>query len=197
MNVNIYDKTTKLCVMGMLSALSIVLVFLVRIPILPEAPYLEYDPADIPILITSYLYGPISGLAVTLIVCILQGITFSSGSGIIGILMHFFATGAMCMTVGLIAEKSKFNFRAIAAGIAGGIMMILIMVPLNMIFTPLYTGMSTKDIAKLILPVFIPFNGIKSGINVTVALIVYAAILPVLNIRKKKESATDKEIETE
>ena len=90
--MNIYDKTTKLCIMGMLSALSIVLVFLVRIPILPEAPYLEYDPADIPILISSYLYGPISGLAVTLIVCILQGITFSSGSGIIGIIMHFFAS---------------------------------------------------------------------------------------------------------
>lgn len=184
--MNIYDKTTKLCIMGMLAALSIVLVFLVRIPILPEAQYLEYDPADIPILISAYLYGPVSAVLVTAVVCIAQGVTFSAASGIIGILMHFFSTGAMCVTVGLIAEKAKFNFRTIAAGISGGVMMILIMVPLNMILTPLYTGLTTKAVAKLILPVFIPFNAIKSGINVATALVVYAAILPVLNIRKHK-----------
>ena len=33
--------------MGVLAAISIVLVYLIRFPIFPAAPFLEYDPADI------------------------------------------------------------------------------------------------------------------------------------------------------
>ncbi len=34
--------------MAMLVAVSVVLVYLVHFPIFPAAPFLEYDPADIP-----------------------------------------------------------------------------------------------------------------------------------------------------
>ena len=45
------EKIRKLVTMAMLAALSIVLVYVVHFPIFPAAPFLEYDPADIPILI--------------------------------------------------------------------------------------------------------------------------------------------------
>ncbi len=183
--MDIYKKTTKLCVLGMLSALSIVLVFLVRVPILPEAPYLEYDPADIPILIAAYLYGPYAALAVTFVVCVIQGVTVSASSGIIGILMHFFATGAMSVTVGMLSERGKFNIRTFFAAIAGAVMMVLIMIPLNMVFTPLYTGFSTKTISSMILPIFIPFNTLKSGINTVISMIVYGALIPALKLKRE------------
>ena len=61
-------KTTttqkKLVTMAMLAGLSIVLMYLVRIPA-PGAPFLEYDPADVPILIGTFLFGPVSGLVLT------------------------------------------------------------------------------------------------------------------------------------
>ena len=37
--------------MGMMAAISIILVYLIHFPIFPAASFLEYDPADVPILI--------------------------------------------------------------------------------------------------------------------------------------------------
>ena len=48
-DVNVQKTTVKLAKMGMLIGISIILVVLIHVPIIPAAPYLEYDPADIPI----------------------------------------------------------------------------------------------------------------------------------------------------
>lgn len=42
--------------MAMLVALSLILVMLINFPILPAIPFMKYDPADIPILIGSFLW---------------------------------------------------------------------------------------------------------------------------------------------
>ena len=75
------DSVRKLVVMAMLTALSIVLVYLIRFPIFASAPFLEYDMADVPILIGTFLFGPLSGLALTAVTCVIQGLTVSAGSG--------------------------------------------------------------------------------------------------------------------
>ena len=54
------EKTRKLTVMAMLVAISVVLVYLIHFPIFPAAAFLEYDPADIPILIGAFAYGPVA-----------------------------------------------------------------------------------------------------------------------------------------
>ena len=46
--------------LGMLTALSVVLTWLIHFPIFPGAPFLEYDPADIPILIGTFTFGPLA-----------------------------------------------------------------------------------------------------------------------------------------
>ncbi len=51
-------RTRKLTVMAMLTAISVLLVWLVHLPIIPAAPFLEYDPADIPVLIGAFAFGP-------------------------------------------------------------------------------------------------------------------------------------------
>ena len=71
--------------MAVLSAMSVLLVYLVHFPIFPAAPFLEYDPADIPILIGTFLFGPLGGLIITGGASVLQGVTVSASSGIIGI----------------------------------------------------------------------------------------------------------------
>ena len=45
------DQTLRLVKMGSLVAVSIVLVYLIHFPLFPAVAFLEYDPADIPILI--------------------------------------------------------------------------------------------------------------------------------------------------
>ena len=53
--------TKKLTTMAMLAALSIVLVTFIHFPLFPAAAFLEYDPADIPIFIGTFLFGPLAG----------------------------------------------------------------------------------------------------------------------------------------
>lgn len=52
------SQLRKLTTMGMMAAVSIILVYLIHFPIFPAASFLEYDPADIPIFICTFLYGP-------------------------------------------------------------------------------------------------------------------------------------------
>ena len=160
----------KMVLMGMLCAISIVLVSAVRLPF-PAAPFLEYDPADIPIIIGTFLMGPVSGLIITVIVSILQGIIFSSSSGIIGIIMHIFATGFYVIAVGTV---SKMNFKQskLVSVIIGTLVMTAAMVVWNMIFTPIFMKQPFEVVKGMILPIIIPFNLMKAGINGALAFII-------------------------
>ena len=121
------QTTRKLTTIAMLAAVSIVLVALIRIPF-PPAPFLEYDPADIPIFICTFLYGPVAGLGLTLVVSVIQGTTFSAGSSIIGIVMHFLATGTFALLAGNIYRRRRTRSGAVVALGAGVAAMTVVMV---------------------------------------------------------------------
>lgn len=99
-------KTKQLTQMAVLAAMSILLVYLIHFSNIPgRSPFLEYDPADIPVFIGAFMFGPMEAAILTAIVCVLQGVTVSSASGIIGILMHFFATGSFVLVAGNVYKK--------------------------------------------------------------------------------------------
>lgn len=75
------QNVRKLTALGMLGAISLILVATVHFPIIPAAPFLEYDPADVPILIGTFDFGPVAGFLLTVVVSIIQGMTVSAASG--------------------------------------------------------------------------------------------------------------------
>lgn len=174
------ERLVKLVKIAVLSALSVVLVYLIRFPIFPSASYLEYDPADIPILIATFAFGPIWGLAMTVVVSVLQGLTVSSASGIYGIIMHIIATGSYVLVAGFV-YKCKHNFWGALTGIvAGTITMASVMAGANLVVTPLFLGVPRQAVVPLLLPVIVPFNLIKAGINGAVTLLIYKKISGIL-----------------
>ena len=72
------NPTVRLAKMGMLVAISVVLVYLIHFPIFPAVAFLEYDPADIPILIGTFAFGPLAGVLLTVVTSIIQGVTVSA-----------------------------------------------------------------------------------------------------------------------
>lgn len=170
------EKTRKLTVMAMLVAVSVVLVYLIHLPIFPAAPYLEYDPADIPILVGTFAYGPLAGLALTAVAAIIQGVTVSAGSGLYGIIMHFIATGALVLVAGSIYRFQHKRTGAAVGLICGTLAMGLVMMIANHFITPYFNGMLTAVVDTLLLPVILPFNLIKGGINSVVTFLVYKVI---------------------
>lgn len=165
----------KITTLAIFAALSIILVAAIHFPIFPAALFLEYDPADIPIFFSTFLFGPGAGLILTVVASVIQGITVSAQSGVIGILMHVFATGCFVLTAGLIYRKHKTTGRLIAAAACGLITMVASMVVWNLIFTPLF-GTPLEVVLSIMVPVIIPFNLIKGGVNAVIALLLYGAL---------------------
>jgi len=58
--------------------------------------------------------------------------------------------------------------------------MTLIMVPANLVITPLYLGVSRDIVTKMLLPAIIPFNLIKGILSGVITLIVYKRIYPLI-----------------
>lgn len=166
----------KIAKLALLTALSVVFVLLVHFPILPMVSFLEYDPADIPILIGTFLYGPWTGVFLTLIVSVLQGLTVSAQNGWIGIVMHFVATSALVLVSGYLYQFFRSKKGAIVGLVAGSAAMAATMIPLNYIFIPmLFQGTTAADVTAL-LPFIVLFNFIKAGINSLVTFLVYKSV---------------------
>lgn len=172
-------NTKTIAILGMLAALSIVLVMTLRIPF-PPATFLEYDPADIPILIGTFIFGPFAGLFLTIVVSLIQGFTVSVQSGPLGVIMHIAATGSFVIVTGLIYGKKKTILRAIIGLITGIITMTVVMVILNLWLDPIFWGIPYEAVLKMIVPIIIPFNLLKAGINAFVTFFAYQGIKKVL-----------------
>ena len=167
--------TVRLAKMAMLVAISIVLVALIHFPIFPAVAFLEYDPADIPILIGTFAFGPFAGVLLTIVTAVIQGTTVSAASGVYGIIMHIIATSALVITAGLIYKYNKTRKGAVIALICGVLAMTIVMIGANMIVTPIFMGVPRAVVWQL-MPFIAGFNAIKAGINGLVTFLVYKRI---------------------
>ena len=170
------EKVRKLVVMAMLVAVSVVLIYVIHVPLIPAVPFLEYDPADIPILIGAMAYGPVAGLVLTVIASVIQGITVSAASGPWGILMHIIATGTLTVVASSIYRAHRTRGRAVVGLLCGTLAMGLVMMPTNHFITPIWMGAPTEVVDSLLLAGILPFNLLKAGINSVVTFIVYKAV---------------------
>ena len=172
----------KITVMAMLAAVAVVSVYFIKFPLLPSAPFLEYDIADVPVLIGTMLFGPSAGLVILLITSAIQAFTVSSSSHIIGFIMHFCASGVLVLASGLMYKKIGGK-KGMAAGLAvGSVLMTLVMIPLNLVFTGIFMGTGVEAVVKMLIPAIIPFNLIKACLN---SVLTFLLFIPVNKIYGK------------
>ena len=167
------DRMVKL---GMLTALSIILVYAIHFPIFPSATFLEYDMADVPILIGTFLYGPWWGLALTAMVSLLQWLLVSPQSLWVGAVMHFLATGSYVVAAGLIYQHKKSRGTALFGMALGALLQTLMMIPMNLIFTVHFFGVPREAVIALLPTAIIPFNAIKTVANSILTFLLYKRV---------------------
>lgn len=173
------QKTLKLAKMGMLIAISMLLVN-IHFPIFAPVAFLEYDPADIPILIGGFAFGPLAGICITVVTAVLQGVTVSAQSGVYGIIMHIIATGTLVLVSSMIYKMNKTKKMAIAGLLCGTLAMTAVMVPANYLVTPYFMGVPTQAVTA-ILPFIVGFNLIKAGVNSCITFFLYKRVSSFLN----------------
>lgn len=174
----------KLASMAVLIAVSVVLVSLVHFPIFPAVPFLEYDPADIPILICGFAFGPAAGVAVAIVACVVQGLTVSASSGLYGILMHAAAALALVLPSSLVYRFRRTREGAILGICFGVTVMVAVMIPANLFITPAFLGCERSFVYDL-LPLIILFNLIKAAANGLITFFVYKKISNLLHRLEK------------
>ena len=196
---NIRIPTRKLCGMAVLAALAVTLACTVHIPYF-GASFLEYSPSDVPILIASFMYGPISGLIITVIVALIQGFTVSASAGPIGIAMNIFSTGTFVIVAGLIYKFHRNIKGAIVSLVVGFLSGVVAMVLWNIIITPLYMNVSRQVVITMIPTVFLPFNVLKYAGNAGLTFVLYKATGKLFKLAFSKvpdKTVDDGEIEGE
>ena len=171
-----HESIRKLTIMAMLVAISVVLVWLVHFPLFPAAAFLEYDPADIPILIGAFTFGPIAGLLLTIVASAVQALTVSAQSGLYGFLMHVISTSLLCIPAGVIYRFKHTRLGAAIALTCGTLTMGLGMMIANHFITPIFMGVPTAMVDGMLLTVFLPFNLLKAGINSIVTFLIYKTV---------------------
>ena len=177
--MNRKTNTRKLTTMAIMIAVSVVLVYFIHIPIFPQVAFLEYDPADIAILICGFAFGPVAGICVTVVASVIQGLTVSAQSGVYGILMHIIATSVLVLTSSLIYRGHKSKKGAAVALLFGVIAMVAVMIPANLFITPYFMGVPRQLVIDL-LGFIVAFNAIKAGVNAAITFILYKSISKLL-----------------
>ena len=168
-------RVKRLVLLAMFTAIAAALITLVHFPLFPAAPYLQYDPADVPILIAAFAFGPAAGLIVTVLASFIQAF-FLGGDGIYGFLMHVVATGILVIVASTIYRRFHTRPGAVVGLVLGTLAMGLGMMVANHFITPVYSGMPTEAVDALLLPVILPFNLLKAGINSAITFLVYKVV---------------------
>ena len=174
----------KIVTTGMMSALAVVLMLLVRFSLLPGAKFLEYDMGDIPVILSTLFLGTPSGFFVLSVVSLVQSLTVSAASSWQGFVMHMMSTGAYIIILKLFTRKCDKMKNLLVGVTVSTIALTLIMIPLNLIFTPLYLHTTVEAVLELMLPAIIPFNLLKGVINSIVTILIYHPLKEILSKSK-------------
>ncbi len=170
-------KLKMICSMAMLTAVAIVCDIFLRIPNIGG--FLTYEPKDVILVIGAFIFGPLAGLIMSLVVCLVEMVTIST-TGFIGLIMNFLASAVFIGVSSVIYHRNKKMSRAIIGLIAGSISMMIIMLLWNYIMTPIYMGVPRQAVLDMFLPLLIPFNALKAGLNTALALFLYKGVVTAL-----------------
>ena len=157
---------------GIFSALAIVISFATSFI---KVGFLSLDAGDIVIILGSFIYGPVAGIIMSLISS-LFGVLYS-GTLFWGFLMDFSSSAAFAFIASFIYSRRK-NFSFAIIGIYSAVIAVTaIMMPLNILITPLYTGATSEYVITLIPTMLLPFNFAKCLFNGGAVLVLYKSIV--------------------
>ena len=156
--------------------------------------FLSYEPKDAIIVIAGFMFGPVSSVIMALLVSFIELITISS-TGPYGFLMNVIASCAFVLPPTIMYSKSRNKKSAVIGLVLGVISMTVCMLLWNYIITPLYMNVDRSVVVGMMLPVFLPFNLVKGGINASLTLLLYKPVVTALratHLLKPSESSSGK-----
>lgn len=174
--------TKQLVTLAMLSAIAYAVMFMSKA--LPSVNgFLDFDFKDVIICVGGFIYGPLAAALMSILVAFIELVTIS-GTGLWGFLMNCLATCAFCCTACYVYKKRHTQRGAVLGLALGVVCLVVVMLLWNFLITPIYMGLPRQSVAAMLLPVFLPFNLAKGGMNMAVTLLLYKPIVTALRRAK-------------
>ena len=184
-------------VTGMLSAIAFILMFFdFSIPIMPS--FIKMDVSELPALIATFAYGPLSGVCVCLIKNLLH-LTITTTGGV-GELSNFLLGVCLVVPAGLVYKNKKNKKNAIIGTAVGAVAMGVLSIPVNVFITyPVYYNFmpqevivaayqailpSVKNILQCLIVFNAPFTFVKGAVCSVITMFIYKPLSPILHGNK-------------
>ncbi|MCR4906403.1 MAG: ECF transporter S component [Clostridiales bacterium] len=175
-------KTRTLVAVGLFAALAYVCCLLFHF----RLSFLTFDLKDAVMAIGAMLFGPLYGLAMTFIVCLIEMFTAST-TGLYGFVMNILASAAFVCIGSAIYVRRRTLSGAVIGMAASAVGMTAVMMAANLLITPYYmtslspeSAVTAADVAKMIPPLLLPFNLTKAIFNAALVFLLYKPISTAL-----------------
>lgn len=170
-------NTKTITTLAMLSAIAFVVMLVSKL--LPSVNgFLDFDFKDVVICIGGFVFGPMAAASMAIVVAFVEMITVSH-TGIIGFIMNALATCAFCCTATFLYKKRHTMAGAILGLAAGVVVLTAAMLLWNYFLTPIYQACPAA-VAEMLVPIFLPFNLVKGGMNMAATLLLYKPVVTAL-----------------
>lgn len=194
------NVTTKIAFVGMLGALSFVLM-LFNFP-LPFAPsFLKFDIAEMPALFAGFFMGPLSGLEVVIVKLVLKIAIQGTDTAFVGELMNLAGSATFVMLASVIYQKNRTKKGAVISMIVSSVTVSVLFIFLNAyVAFPMYSrlygmpmeaiiGMGSAvnphitNMTTLMLFSVFPFNLVKHAFTDVITFLLYKRVGNVLRAK--------------
>ena len=143
MNINSKNRTKQLVYVSLFSAIGFLLMFIeFSVPIVPS--FLKVDISELPALLMTFMYGPVSGIIVCLLKNVIHLIITSTGG--VGELSNFLLGAIFCFAAGMIYKHNRTKKGAIIGMLIGAFVMAEVCFFTNLyIMYPFYYNIIPKE----------------------------------------------------
>lgn len=170
----------KLTVTAMLSALAYALVAVSSLVFpIKISGFLSIEPKDCVIAIGAFIYGPMTGFVISLVVAVLELLTIST-TGWIGLIMNVLSSALFVCPAAAIYKRRRTLKSAVFGLLAGAVIMTAGMLLWNYLITPLYMKVSRDVVIGMLIPIILPFNLLKAGLNTALTMLLYQSVVTIL-----------------
>lgn len=179
---------------GLLAGIAVILGFIPGIPLPFIPPFLTIDFSNIPILIGSFAFGPITGVCIALVKSLVHLLNTHTGG--VGELADFLAAVALVLPSALLYAHKKTRKNALIGMIIGAVLMAVVgglankyllipfyakVMPMEQIFAACAkVNRFITDVDTYVLYGAVPFNFIKAAVICIPTFILYKHISKVL-----------------
>ena len=178
----------QLATMALMLAIGLILSF-IEFPLLPGTEFLKFDASYVPAVMIGFSYGPGAGCVVSVLVAAIHAL-FSGN--LWGGLMNAVIALAYILPA-IIAYRLNRNTTSIIIGLViGSIAQIVVALLMNILITPIYTGMPLPAVMGLLVFPILPFNILKALINSVLAFVLQRSLRGFLESQPRKPASQKK-----